>query len=180
MGLFDSDTERSFARSVDKLVNAVIPLLGNINRAVVRELLYPGPMFFVPTHQNEDLTMKGHIQLPTPSVKDMGSRELTVQVGTGAPDVQVLSAYASTSNLIDRVNRGDRLNASLVDVDKSGNRSSSREYTTVVHDTIAPPQPGVMGFVLTSDEDEEPVPDPVPTPDPVPPPPPEPDPAAAG
>lgn len=91
------------------------------------------------------------LKLPEKSAADVVSRELSVSVA-GA-DAEVLSVAAdATSSQEFTAEQGATVSGSLVDIDDAGNRSPAREFSFVLADTIAPPQPGEVGVEVVSEQ----------------------------
>jgi hypothetical protein len=100
------------------------------------------------------------VTLPAPGAADVVARELTMQVGGEAPvAVPVVVGQAVVDGL--KAPQDSSVTLSLVDVDDAGNRSLPSIFQFVAQDTLAPPQPGELGVVMTG---EEIVPDPLPEP----------------
>ena len=90
------------------------------------------------------------VVLPAPGASDVVRRELSVQIGEGAPDVRELAADALES-LAYAGNDNDRVIAILVDVDDAGNRSEQRTHEATLVDNLAPPQPGELAIQVTAE-----------------------------
>lgn len=77
-----------------------------------------------------------------------GASTVTLELGAGASEYALASVPQDTSIV-----------GSLVDVDESGNQSQPSEFSLVVSDTQAPPQPGQVGLVLGGEKfvDDAPV-----------------------
>lgn len=88
--------------------------------------------------------------LPGKSADDVVSRELTVSVG-GADPVMVTLAGDTVNSQEMAGEQGAAISGSLVDIDDAGNRSPARDFSFTLQDTIAPPQPGDVGIVVTSE-----------------------------
>jgi hypothetical protein len=89
--------------------------------------------------------------LPAPSAQDVVTREVTVQIAGQEPTVDTLPGEALEMIGLSG-NDGDTVSGSLVDIDDAGNRSESRNFDFVLADTIAPPQPGEVSLIVTSEE----------------------------
>jgi hypothetical protein len=108
----------------------------------------PKPFTFKITKEIENM-LYAVIGLPGGSASDVVNQELTIQVGDATPDTRVYSVDASQSEEFPCGVAGTVVQASLVDVDASGNRSEARAETFTVTDTIAPPQPGEFTMNVT-------------------------------
>jgi hypothetical protein len=77
---------------------------------------------------------------PAPAISDLGKREITVDLN----GVDTVTAYApDTVNFTVDTNAGDVVSITLVDIDKSDNRSQpSPALTFTATDTVPPPVPG--------------------------------------
>lgn len=117
----------------------------------VLRLRQPGPMFLTVT-QEIDSMLKFHIALPQPGASDVVARRLTVQIGEAEAVIYDLDGKALQSETLEGQDV-DNVTASLVDIDDAGNESSPSTGSFVLVDTIAPPQPGVMGLVVTEEID---------------------------
>lgn len=95
--------------------------------------------------------LKFKLVLPAPGASDVVSRKITVKIG----EQDVLDAELSGDALETAEMSGvdnDPVVGSLVDVDDAGNMSPAREFSFVLVDSIAPPQPGELGIVVTGEE----------------------------
>lgn len=85
--------------------------------------------------------------LPGVSAPDVTKRVLQYSLDGGSA-VTVDLATEGVEYVINDVPQDTTIYGSLVDVDESGNQSAPSEFTLVVSDTQAPPQPGQVGLVL--------------------------------
>lgn len=91
------------------------------------------------------------LNLPEKSAADVVSRELSVSVAGAEAEVLSVAADATSSQEF-TAEQGATVSGSLVDIDDAGNRSQPREFSFVLADTIAPPQPGDVGLEVTSEQ----------------------------
>lgn len=101
--------------------------------------------------------------LPVPGAPDVpngGSREVVYSINDGPPSTMNLPGSAMETDPFD-AQKGQFATGTLVDTDKSGNRSEPRTFNVELKDTISPPQPGEVGVRMVED-------DPMPTPEPQP------------
>ncbi len=115
----------------------------------------PGKISISVTGESEDKTMLTFsINLPPKSAPDVVARRLTVTVDPEAgsePTVYNLNA----EDIVKEGLQGPRdanVLAELVDIDGSGNESQPSTASAQLVDTIPPPQPGELGFVITGEE----------------------------
>lgn len=86
------------------------------------------------------------IQLPTPGASDVATREFSLKLGEAEPTVTTLAADATTTQF--DVDPEVAVEAWLVDVDTSGNKSPESEHLKFTSkDTFAPPAPGALGIL---------------------------------
>lgn len=96
--------------------------------------------------------LKFELILPPISAHDVVSRLLSVKVGNG--DLITLTPAPNELIIINDKfigNDNDAVDVSLADVDDAGNRGVSRDQSFVLLDTIAPPQPGELGLIVTEE-----------------------------
>lgn len=110
----------------------------------------PGPVR-IKTWQGENGMLKFVLVLPEKGVSDVVKRHLSVAVGGGEPMVVELGADVVASDVLEGVDN-DIVTGSLVDEDDAGNKSEAREFSFVLVDDIAPPQPGELGIKVLSEE----------------------------
>lgn len=111
----------------------------------------PGKVTLEILDEGEDHMLTFRLLLPQPGAADVVSRELTVSVGGGDPQVVSLGGDELASAEMSG-DDGAAVVGSLVDVDDAGNRSPAREFSFVLADTIAPPQPGEVGVEVTGEQ----------------------------
>ena len=117
-------------------------------------LLYEGPpmpsFIFLEVYKEENDMLKFKLVLPEPKAKDVVSRELSTTVAQGIADLKVVGPTD-----VDIVgfegNQDDAVEVTLTDIDDAGNRSETRVQSFILVDTIAPPQPGEIGLVVTEE-----------------------------
>lgn len=90
------------------------------------------------------------IVLPPPGAADVVGRDLTVVIGSGEPTLQTLDGDALEATGFEG-NDNDSVTATLVDVDDAGNHSPPSTAQTTLTDTIPPPAPEALGFVVTGE-----------------------------
>jgi hypothetical protein len=90
------------------------------------------------------------LDLPVASASDVVSRLVKVQIADGVVSEFSLGAADVMTPELQGAD-GATVVGSLVDVDDAGNVSPAREFSFVLVDTIAPPQPGEIGLRVTSE-----------------------------
>ena len=125
----------------------------------------PGPVTFTILGERRVIGMADQIQfsvnLPAKAAPDVVSRELTIVVGGGEPDVRTLGGDV----LVVEGLEGDQdatVELSLVDIDDGDNRSEPSTASGVLLDTVAPPQRGALAIEVIGETFEEPEPEPEP------------------
>lgn len=116
----------------------------------VLRLRKPGVVFLV-IRKEVDNMLKFVLVVPPPAVSDVVSRRIFLQVGSGEP-VQLTLTSTDTETPLLSGEEDDTVTGSLVDVDNAGNSSDPRDFSFVLVDTIAPPQPGELGLRVDSEE----------------------------
>ena len=134
------------------LLNELIAVGRSILKAL--RLRRPGLVFLVVTGE----FTKGHTQmlrfkliLPAPGASDVVTRKLSIQVGNGDPQNFALPGDALETQEFEGEDNA-AVSGQLVDVDDAGNESEPRDYFFLLVDTLAPPQPGEIGLVVTGEE----------------------------
>lgn len=97
------------------------------------------------------LMLHFEVTLPPPGAADVVSREFSIAIGEGEVSIITLEPTAVSAGPFEG-NDNDVIKLTLVDVDDAGNRSEARSQELVLTDTLAPPQPGEMGLVVTSED----------------------------
>ncbi len=120
------------------------------NNYLKKKLPKPGLVGLSVLSQGEDGMLKFVLTLPEKGASDVVSRELTVSVDGGEPVVFTLAGDVVESQEFEAAD-GAAVTGTLVDVDDAGNKSEAREFTLVLVDTIAPPQPGEVGVKVVSE-----------------------------
>lgn len=113
------------------------------------QLKKPG-LVFISFRQGEDGMLKFVLVLPAPGAPDVVVREVKFSVGDQAFDLTLAGDLLETPEMSG--NDNDQVVGTLVDVDDAGNKSEAREFTFTLVDTLAPPQPGELGFKITGEE----------------------------
>lgn len=133
----------------------------------VLRLRRPGRVFIVIYEERKMGMLVFKLVLPVVAAMDVVKRHLQVQLGTGAePQVFELDKNVTETEEF-RAPQGTVVTGSLIDEDDAGNRSEPSTFEFTLEDTIAPPQPGQVGLVVTNEEpDEPPAPEPEPEPTP--------------
>jgi hypothetical protein len=90
------------------------------------------------------------LTLPGVSAPDVTTRVLKYTLNGGSEVVMDLGP-GETEYVISDVPQGTTISGSLVDTDESGNQSAPSEFTLLVSDNVAPPQPGQVGLSLGSE-----------------------------
>lgn len=110
----------------------------------------PG-LVFLKVVREEDEMLFFNLVLPPAGAADVASRQVTVTIGTGDPQtINLAGTDLSTPELSGSDN--DAVVGTLVDTDDAGNASPAREFSFVLVDTLAPPQPGELGIAITREE----------------------------
>ena len=139
----------------NRIVDLLTELLG-VSRSILKvlRLRKPGLVFLVVTGEFK----KGHthmlrfkLVLPAPGASDVVNRKLTLQIGSAEPESLQLPGDAVESQEFEGQDN-DTVSGQLVDVDDAGNESEARTFSFVLVDTLAPPQPGEIGLVVTGEE----------------------------
>lgn len=130
----------SIADSVKRWVDSQSPPLPKELRFVVT-----GQFF-----QGDQKMLRFKVALPPRGASDVTTREFSLTIGSDAPITRTLPGDALETEEFEGADNSSLL-ASLVDVDDAGNRSPERAATGTLTDTIAPPQPGELGFVVTGE-----------------------------
>ena len=130
--------------AIQRLIKAI-----DANTKVLR-LKRPGLVFLVLTRE-ENNVLFFVLDLPTPGASDVVTRELSVQIGSNAPQNITLTRDALVSAELSG-NDNDIVQGSLVDIDDAGNSSDASNFSFVLLDTIAPPNPGAVGLTVIREE----------------------------
>ena len=128
----------------------IADLLRQLVQAIVFAAYRPQAVRFVVIREFEQMLV-GKFLLPVPGAKDVVKRVLAFSVNGESSNSFDLAGDSLESEEL-KVEDGVTIAGSLVDVDDAGNQSLPREFEFVVVDTIAPPQPGEVGFVVTGEE----------------------------
>lgn len=102
-------------------------------------------------YEGKKKMLKFKLVLPAPGASDVASRQLTVTIGTADPQTVTLDPTAIESGEYEGEDNA-AVSGSLVDTDDAGNQSEAREFSFVLTDTLAPPQPGEVGLVVTGED----------------------------
>ena len=100
--------------------------------------------------RGEGTMLIGVITLPPPGAPDVVSRQIKWTVNGGEEVSKTLPGDATSTEEIS-VEDNSVLAGTLVDIDDAGNESLPREFSLTIVDTIAPPQPGEVGFTLNTE-----------------------------
>lgn len=122
------------------------------NRDILKvlRLRKPGVVFIKKISQEEDM-LKFVLSLPTAGAADVVARKLSVKIGEA--DVALIDLPADALETAELSGaEGSPVVGSLIDVDDAGNESTPSEFSFVLTDTIAPPQPGSVGLRVTAEE----------------------------
>lgn len=98
-------------------------------------------------------TIKFNVNLPPKAAPDVVSRELTVVVNDGLPDVRTLSADTVVVDGFEGP-QDTMVHVSLVDVDDGGNRSEASTVSFILVDLVPPPMPGELGVAVVDEKFE--------------------------
>lgn len=125
-------------------------IIGYLNQIVkILQLKKPG-LVFISFTQGEDGMLKFVLVLPEKGVADVVARELKFSIADNLFDVELNGDVVESPEFSG--NDNDQVIGTLVDIDDAGNRSEAREFSFVLVDSIAPPQPGELGLKLTGEE----------------------------
>lgn len=102
--------------------------------------------------EKENGMLKFVLSLPQAGAADVVARKLVVKVGEAEAVAFELAADAFESQEFICAD-STLVSGSLVDVDDAGNESPASEFSFVIVDTIAPPQPGEVGVRVTGEFD---------------------------
>lgn len=134
-----------------KMLKVLIAILAELQ--AIRKLLgqrAPG-LLFLKTVREENGMLYFVLTLPPAGALDVVSRLVVVTVGTSDPQTfDLLGSDLVTPEMSGGDN--DAVVGTLVDTDDAGNASPAREFSFVLVDTIAPPQPGEVGLQVTREE----------------------------
>lgn len=134
-----------------RLTQAILALVMEIRSlAKVLRLRQPGIVFVRMVSEGENGMLKFIIVLPTPGASDVVSRELNFKIGSGDPQTITLGGAALGTDELEGQDN-DLIEGALVDIDDAGNRSEPRLFELILVDTIAPPQPGDVGLLVTAE-----------------------------
>jgi len=120
----------------------------------VLRLRRPGMVYLRMTgvfYEGKKKMLKFKLVLPAPGASDVVSRNLSVKIGDAEATSEVLDGSALESAEYQGADNA-AVTGSLSDTDDAGNVSDAREFSFVLTDTIAPPQPGEIGLVVTGEE----------------------------
>jgi len=119
----------------------------------IRKLLrqrVPGLVFLKTVREEEEMLIFV-LALPAVGAPDVVSRQVIVTVGAADPVIFDLSGSDLVTPELSG-NDNDAVVGTLVDTDDAGNASPAREFSFVLVDTIAPPQPGEVGINVLREE----------------------------
>lgn len=127
---------------------AILAELRKIRKVVGQRA--PGLVFIKVLREEEEMLFFT-LALPPAGASDVVKRTLVVKVGGG--DEQTIS-LSGTDVVTEELsgNDNDAVVGTLVDTDDAGNDSPAREFSFVLTDTIAPPQPGELGITVVREE----------------------------
>ena len=144
--------------TIAKILKELVALL-SIARLILVELRAirrivgkrsPGFVFLkVVREENEMLFFT--LALPPAGASDVVKRQLVVTVGSGDTQTIDLNGTDTVSPELSGADN-DTVVGTLVDTDDAGNASPAREFSFVLTDTLAPPQPGELGITITREE----------------------------
>lgn len=137
----------------DLAINLGWPFKGTVSGSVFLSgaPAMPGVLEVIQTEKENDMLLFDVI-LPSPGAGDVVKRELTI--ARDGVDPIVLETDGDAAALSSKAPQDSELTLTLVDIDDAGNRSEPRVQTVTLADTIAPPQPGEMGIVVTGEESD--------------------------
>lgn len=115
----------------------------------VLRLKKPG-LVFISLRQGDDGMLKFVLVLPQAGASDVVSREVRLSVADVLYEVDLAGDVVETAEFTGEDNAV--VTGTLVDVDDAGNRSEAREFSFVLVDTVAPPQPGELSIKVTGEE----------------------------
>lgn len=135
--------------SVLKELRELVRLARLILKAL--RLREPGQVFLkVLGKDGVGMALKFKLVLPPAGAPDVVSRKL--QISIGGLDPFALEVPGSTLETPEYEGEDSaEVVGQLVDVDDAGNSSPPRDFSFVLTDTIAPPQPGELGLLVTAE-----------------------------
>lgn len=133
-------------RSLNKLTELV-----TLARSILKVLRLKTPGLVLLKIVSEEGNMLTFVlTLPAPGAADVVSRELVVSVNGGEAQTLSLDGAATESSELSG-EQDNSVTGTLVDIDDAGNRSEPREFSFVLVDNLAPPQPGELGLRVTAE-----------------------------
>ncbi len=105
----------------------------------------PGPISAILKEERMAGTLVYDVNLPAGGQDDVVSREFSVQVNDGTPDLFQLTNDVLVQRI--RVPQDSSVLLSLVNIDDAGNRSTPSTQTFAAKDTIPPDAPGPFGEI---------------------------------
>lgn len=135
---------------IKKLTKAIREL-AEVGRSILKWLRLGQPgLVFLKVVAKDGKMLNFVLTLPVPGASDVVARELFVSVAGGEPQVQTLDGAALESSELSG-EQDNTVIGTLVDIDDAGNRSDARDFSFVLVDNLAPPQPGELGIRVTSE-----------------------------
>lgn len=129
--------------------------LVSTNKSILKVLRMrsPGLIFLRVTDKFKKGTktmLRFKLLLPAPGASDVVARKLVVVNGNNEP--QQLDLPGDSLETLEMEGQdNDVVSGTLEDIDDADNVSPAREFSFVLTDTIAPPQPGEIGLVVTGE-----------------------------
>lgn len=129
----------------------VAKTLVQIKRAIVFSTYRPGPVGWVTLTEGANNMATGYLTIPLNSAADVVKRVITISINGGESVTQELGHVDKSEEIT--VQEGDVVTGTVVDYDDAdpANASIPRDFSVTVSDTIAPAQPGEVGFVMTNE-----------------------------
>jgi hypothetical protein len=153
--VLDRETREAIADMAESQAGMAESLAGI--RAELRVLRFRSGRPGVPkiTFLREDRDMiQFKVVLPEVADSDVVSRELSVKIGEGEPDVRIVAAGVVEVEGFEGPQNAPVV-LSLLDIDDAENRSEPSTLETVLADTFPPAKPGELSLVATGETSDE-------------------------
>lgn len=129
-------------------INANLKEIFRLLNIIVKPPKPDGISFLI--SEKENGMLKFVLTLPQAGAADVVARKLTVKVGEADAETFDLAGDVVESQEFECEDNAE-VTGSLVDVDDAGNESAASEFSFVIVDTLAPPQPGEVGVKVTGE-----------------------------
>lgn len=140
-------------QEMKKLIVEVSSLIKELKLlAKLIRLRKPGMVFLKIVGEGHGM-LQFKLVLPAPGASDVVNREVSVKIGENDPIQVNLPGDAVESEIFECPDETE-VTGTLVDIDDASptpNRSEPRDFSFIVVDTIAPPQPGEIGIAVVNE-----------------------------